>query len=226
MNKVYTCVESPIYFDVCLPVTSHPVKGLMSTDTPSSVDTSSFMRNYMAAQQSLYASIRAAGFSVTDADDVLQDVAVKLFESYASYNQERPFLPWALVVTKHAIYNTFRYNKVRSKMIVNSEVCQQIGDIINDELTNSCSKLEQEKEYLQCCMDELPEKSRTMISMRYFDEQGVKDIAEILGKTYASVNMTLSRIRSKLMDCVAARMSGIAQIKANGMASGRKETAS
>jgi RNA polymerase sigma-70 factor, ECF subfamily len=165
---------------------------------------SEFLRKFMGVQQALFAYIRSAGFGLTDADDILQDVAVELWEHYDSYDQKTQFVAWAIGIAKHRIFNQMRYNKVRMNTVVNSELCERIAGTVADTLESEKSELSQERERMKDCVERLPSESARLIRMRYGERRNLEEIAGYLGKSYAAANMVLSRIRDTLLQCVEA----------------------
>jgi RNA polymerase sigma-70 factor (ECF subfamily) len=61
------------------------------------------MRLWSLAQPAVSAFITAVLQDFTARDDVLQDVAVAVLESIDSYDDSRPFTPWAIGVARNQI---------------------------------------------------------------------------------------------------------------------------
>ena len=51
----------------------------------------------------------------------------------------------------------------------------------------------QDKDYLIECVNKLPEPYREIIALRYFEELGIKEIADIIGKTLGNTNVLIHR---------------------------------
>jgi RNA polymerase sigma-70 factor (ECF subfamily) len=165
-----------------------------------------FVNRFIEAQNALYAYVRSYGFNITDTEDLLQDVAQELWRCYPSYDPSHPFMAWAIGVTRNRVRTQLRRNAVRRKMIVDSEICEKISDSVEQAVLKYGSQFSSEREYLERCVDELQERSRRLIRYRYYENLTLQQIAGRVGKTYAAVNVALSRIRSWLMDCVSKRV--------------------
>jgi RNA polymerase sigma-70 factor (ECF subfamily) len=127
---------------------------------------------------------------------------MKLWESYASYMPSQPFVAWAIGVAKNVVRNKRRHDRVRAGTVVDSDICEQIGDVVADTLARENAALAEENEMLEKCIQRLPEPSMRLLRMRYGEGWSLRQMAESLGRTYATVNVTLSRIRNMLADCV------------------------
>lgn len=167
-----------------------------------------FLRKYTAVQQSIFAYIRSAGIRLEDAEDLLQEAAVALWESYESYDPRRPFIGWALGVTRNLIYRQYRYDRIRQKVVVDSELCARISDHVSAALDAHEDALAEEKKQMEGCIKALPERSRALIRMRYHDRLDLKSIGTQIGQSYAGTHMLLSRIRARLLDCVSGGLRG------------------
>jgi len=165
-----------------------------------------FLRRFLPAQQSIYAFVRAAGFDVNEAEDVVQDVALAAWKDFASYDPSLPFTAWAVGIARNITRNRRRYDRVRENVVVQSEVYDQIADCVADAVAGNESSFSREKEYLERCFQELPGRSRALIRLRYADEGSIDKVAQAIGGTYAAANMLLSRIRAALMECIVTKM--------------------
>ena len=65
-----------------------------------------------------------------DASEVVQEVSVRLWEKWDSYDKERPFLPWAMRFAYLQVLK-WRQSKARDKLIFSDELLAQIK-VTND----------------------------------------------------------------------------------------------
>ena len=162
-----------------------------------------FLRRFTPVQPHLFAYIRAAGFGWNEAEDLLQEAAVALWESYGAYDPERPFLAWGIGVTRRVILSSRRAGSARP-LVVDTEVCVKIANHLAESLELDRQRFDREREYLSECLEAMPAKWRDLIDMRYRQGLPLKQIAFRVGRSYAATNMWLSRVRGKLLDCMAS----------------------
>jgi RNA polymerase sigma factor (sigma-70 family) len=60
------------------------------------------------------------------------------------------------------------------------------------------------------CLGQLAPKARELVRLRYFEEWGPSQIASELSRTVNSVDVSLSKTREKLRECMRHRMDRIA----------------
>lgn len=60
------------------------------------------------AQPAVSAFVHAVVIDRAERDEVLQDVAIAVLESFPSYDPARPFVPWAIGIARHAVADSLR----------------------------------------------------------------------------------------------------------------------
>jgi RNA polymerase sigma-70 factor (ECF subfamily) len=155
-----------------------------------------FMRAFITAEPKLRAYAFACGLSREQADDLVQEEALVLWRRYDSYDSSRPFLPWALGIAHHLIQKSRQSS--RATCLLSPEVAQQ--------LAATCSGMEEELDQrqgaLRNCVQKLPENLRSLLSLRYGEQQSLAQIAQKLGRGLSATSMALHRIRQLLLECV------------------------
>ena len=125
-----------------------------------------------------------------------------------NYDTSRPFLAWAIGVARNAIRNQFRSRRVREKVLVDTEIVEKIAHRVGESLAEIEAELAEEKALMEKCIDALPERSRSLFTLRYRDALSLDVVAQQIDRSYAATNMLLTRIRSKLLECVGGSLEG------------------
>ena len=155
------------------------------------------------ARNVVFAQLLAGIGSFHDAEDVLQEVAVSVAKNYGSYDPARPFIAWALGITRNHMLMYFRRYH-RNRLVFSEQLIATIG-IQLETLADSPS--DQRREALHSCIRQLDERQRRLIEMRYSRGLSVNDIADSVGKSVAAVKGSLHRVRKALERCVNIRTS-------------------
>ena len=163
-----------------------------------------FLTQFLAAQSTLRAYVRSHGYGPADTDDILQSAALELWKSYANYDPSRPFSAWAFVITRNLISKRRRSSKVL-RMTVSSELCDTIADRVAPALVEHERRFAAEREHLADCLQKLGQDARSMLALKYNENLDLATIAARTGKGMAAVNMVLSRLRAKLLDCISLK---------------------
>ncbi len=159
-------------------------------------------RNWERARTAVFAQLLAGIGSFHDAEDILQEVAVSVAKSYANYDPQRPFVAWALGITRNHMLMYFRKHH-RERLVFNDELMSTVGDHLEQ---LSVQQSDQRREALHECLGRLDGRQRRLIEMRYSSGNSIQEIADSLGKSIAAVKGSLHRVRRSLEHCVSIRM--------------------
>ena len=66
-------------------------------------------REWALAQPAVAAFLTSVVRDFRERDDLLQDVAVAVIESFESYDESRPFVPWAIGIARHRVGTCLLY---------------------------------------------------------------------------------------------------------------------
>jgi RNA polymerase sigma-70 factor (ECF subfamily) len=154
-------------------------------------------------QPSVNRFVRSFIRSRSDAEDVLQDVALRVLESADRYDRARPFIGWALGIARNAVTNHLR-RRYRDKHIFDSEAMDRIANAYEqvDE------RVDDMKDALEQCVGAVAGRNRSLLQLRYCDGLAIKRVAEQLGISVNSATVALHRLRDSLRTCVTARLKG------------------
>ena len=160
-----------------------------------------FARNWLSAQQSISLFINAAVTNNADAEDILQEVACQVAEKYDDYDSERPFLPWSIGVAKIKIAEYYRTQKK-----INSTFSSDYLESLTEACFRMHSQLHPYSKALQECLKKLDSKSEKLLMLRYQENLAPQTIAEMNDTTSGSIRVKLTRIRTRLKNCMQLRV--------------------
>ena len=171
------------------------------------MDKEYFIENVVCHRAKLLAYATKMMKNSYDAEDVLQEVFIKLWvlrENLVKYNSVYAF---SLQVTKNLCIDKLRVGKPRNKRdeegqtirkpyFVNGtveiidEASTPIESLTNKDNLKTVSKI----------MEDLPEVQKLILKMRHVDELEISEIAEILGCTNEYVRVNISRGRKRVRE--------------------------
>lgn len=150
---------------------------------------------------------RIAGYILTlvpnlsDADEILQETHVKLWEEQERFELGTDFAAWAIRVAHFEVL-TWRKRRSRRPMI--------FDDALLNDLTKSIETVgelaEKRQNALVACLSELSDNSRNILLQIYGEGEKIKDIAVKLGKSAESTYKAVQRLRMALRDCIEQRL--------------------
>ena len=132
-----------------------------------------------------------------DASEVVQEVSVRLWEKWDSYDQDRPFLPWAMRFAYLQVLK-WRQGKAREKLIFSDDLLSQIN------ATNDYEEplMEARRKTLTLCLDKLNKDDRRIVELRYGRHGAIKEEAKKTGVKMHKLYYALERIRIQLLNCI------------------------
>ncbi len=134
-------------------------------------------------------------------DDVFQEVALTLWEKFRDYDRARPFGAWARGVAAKKVLQ--RWEKAgRSAQPFAPATIQAILDAYE----RTEARADVMGEAPERCLDDLPEKSRRLLALRYDEGLTLGEVARRVGSTLDAVHKALARLRTRLQECVEQRL--------------------
>ncbi len=123
-----------------------------------------------------------------DAEDIMQEVFLKYFQSHPVFQNEVHERSWLMKVTINAGKNLIRSGWYKKRTEIDW------GRLTaKEEITGA----ERSADVLQAVLS-LPERYRIAVYLYYYEELSIREIADVTGSTEAAVSQQLSRARNKL----------------------------
>jgi RNA polymerase sigma-70 factor (ECF subfamily) len=160
-------------------------------------DPNQFVLQLVSHQFQLYSYILAAVPHSSDADDVMQETAIALWEMFDQYQPGTDFGAWARSVARYRVLK-FRERKSRAPLLADEELLEKISlaAAVQDE------QFEARRKALATCLRKLPNRDRELLSMTYDPRhRTLRQVAEALGRPANTVYKAVSRIHRVLSSC-------------------------
>ena len=131
-----------------------------------------------------------------EAEEVSQDTFLKVYRSLNKFKGDSKFSTWIYKVAYNSCLDQIKKNRKHQNNVEINEFTQyQIKTIDNafDVLVE-----EERNQIIQDCMNLLPSEDSFLLTLYYFEEQSLEEIANIVGLTANNVKVKLFRSRKKL----------------------------
>jgi len=122
------------------------------------------------------------------ATDVSQDAFVKAYEELARLRKAEAFGPWLMKITRRCALDSVRRKPKETRLETK----------IAAAIENPDGQLAEDKQRLLAAVVKLPESEKQVVLLRYFGDNSVNDVAEVLGRSVGTVTKQLSRARGRL----------------------------
>lgn len=148
----------------------------------------------------LYWHVRRLVCCHEDADDLVQEIFIKIWAALPSFREEAQLFTWIYRIATNETLNFLRKQKVRAALTFRSIDAEMERRIDDDPYFNG-SKAQR---VLMKALQKLPQKQKTVFSLRYFDDMKYEEISEITGTSVgalkASYHIAYEKIKSELKD--------------------------
>ncbi|MBX2900392.1 MAG: sigma-70 family RNA polymerase sigma factor [Cyclobacteriaceae bacterium] len=151
-----------------------------------------------AYQHRVYSHVRKMVIDHDDADDVTQEVFIKVYKAIGNFREDAQLFTWIYRIATNECL-TFLNKKRRRFFFPIEDVAGQLAGKLD--ATPELSGDEIQKK-LQKALLTLPDKQRAVFNMKYFDELSYEDMAEItntsVGALKASYHHAVKKIEAYL----------------------------
>jgi RNA polymerase sigma-70 factor (ECF subfamily) len=156
-----------------------------------------FLSLFLRSEREIFRYVAVLVPNVTDAEDIVQQTAMALWEKFDAYDPSQPFTPWAC---------RFALNKARQWIERRQRWQALLNHGLAEELAQRRLELEPEFEqrlkHLEGCLGKLPETQRSLVEGYYYERASIETLAERSGRTEAATYKILQRVRDALQVCV------------------------
>lgn len=156
-----------------------------------------FLSLFLRSEREIYRYVAVLVPSVADAEDIVQQTALALWERFDSYDPSQPFTPWAC---------RFALNKARQWIERRQRWQALLEGGLGEELAQRREELRPELEarlkHLEHCLKRLPPEQRSLVEGYYYRRDPVEQLAVGSNRTVAATYKTLQRVRQTLQTCI------------------------
>ena len=158
-----------------------------------------FLSLFLRSEREIYRYVAVLVPNVADAEDIVQQTALALWEKFDAYDPALPFTPWAC---------RFALNKARQWLERRQRWQALLEGGLAEELALRREALRPELEarlkHLEGCLNKLPEEQRTLVEGYYYRRDSIEKLAVDSNRSVAATYKTLQRVRQALQGCIEA----------------------
>ena len=145
-------------------------------------------------QQKVYWQVRRIIINHDDADDVIQEVFIKVWKNLGSFRQDAQLFTWLYrIATNESL--TFLKKKQAKNNVSLDDLTVEMSESLNTDPYFSGSEIEKK---LQQAILGLPEKQRLVFNMRYYDDLKFQEISDILGTSVGGLKASYHLAAKKI----------------------------
>ena len=134
--------------------------------------------------------LKARGINPTDAQDLSQNVFVKLHENRAQYSSKFPFLPWVFTITRHVFIDFLRKKK---SIPTDSKILEFLVDSKPQDKPSG-----EDQDWVNHALSTLPQAERDLIRLRFEEGLSFEAMAKKMNLESATLRKRVSRLLGTL----------------------------
>lgn len=154
-------------------------------------------RLWTLAQPAVSAFVASMVRDIHARDDILQNVAVAVLDSFGSYDPSRPFIAWAIGVARNQVRLYLR-RQSRERLAFDQPALDHLERAFAEISSRDVRMLD----YLDDCVASLEQRGERLCELRYTNDLKPAAIAPLVGMSPNGVAKALQRIRDLLRVCM------------------------
>lgn len=142
------------------------------------------------------------------AEDITQEVFVRVYKSAACYRPQAKFQTWVFTIARNLSLNELRRGKKTAVSLEepflsgDGEVKRQVADPQGENPDQELLR-EEKTAAVKAAIHDLPENQRTAVLLRRYEEFSYEEIAQAMQISVQAVKSLLSRAKNNLRDSLA-----------------------
>ena len=148
-------------------------------------------------QQKIYWHVRRMVIDHDDADDVTQDIFVKVWRNLDKFREDSQLYTWLYRIATNECITFLNKKKQKQNISLDDESSAYLSETLADGNYFNGDKAQMK---LQQALLTLPEKQRLVFNMKYFDDMKYDEISEVLGTSVgalkASYHLAVKKIEN------------------------------
>ncbi|CAN5810499.1 RNA polymerase sigma factor [soil metagenome] len=149
-------------------------------------------------QERLYWHIRRMVVDHDDANDVLQNMFIKVWKGLGNFREDSQLYTWMYRIATNECLTFIEQQKKRSSVSLSNEDNGLANQLKADKNFDS-SKVEWK---LQLAMQQLPEKQRAVFNLRYYDEMPYEEMSRVLETSEGALKASYHHAVKKIEDYI------------------------
>lgn len=136
-----------------------------------------------------------------DADDVMQETTLLMWEKFNEFEPGTDFFAWAKAIARYRILN-LRKRKARS----HCQLDENVLELLQSDRESYDDQVDKKLDALRSCIRKLSKDHRTILQFKYSAEIPARMIAKQTGMPLHTLYRKLSNLHAILLSCVRREM--------------------
>jgi RNA polymerase sigma-70 factor (ECF subfamily) len=159
-----------------------------------------FLRLFLQNERRLYAYILTLLPNRSDADDVLQEASLVMWDKFDAGQPPGDFAAWGCRIAYFKVLD-FRKKCHRSRVLFSQALLERLAEAAAE--PQAARQLDARREALADCVAKLSPRDRDLLARRFAEGATTQSTAAQVGRSVDAVYKALAKIRQSLFECVS-----------------------
>lgn len=139
-----------------------------------------------------------------EAEEIAQDTFIKIYKALHKFKGESKFSTWTYKITYNTCLDALKKRKKEKSVTYIEDFGEHQVKALHEILDTIDEK--ERNQAIQECLNELPNDEAFLLTLYYFDEQSVEEIAKVMNNSASNIKVKLFRTRKKLAHILKRRL--------------------
>ncbi len=182
--------------------------GLLDHDPPAEADRPavspsakgrSFLRLFLRNERRVYAYVLTLVPNRADADDILQDASLVMWDKFDERHPPDDFAAWGCRIAYFKVLDFYKKGR-RARVRFSQAMLERVAETAVEQA--AALQLDERRDALAGCLEKLPPRDQDLIARRFAPGATTQSAAAAVGRSVDAVYKALAKIRQALFDCV------------------------
>lgn len=139
-----------------------------------------------------------------EAEEISQDTFIKIFKSLNKFKGESKFSTWVYKITYNTCLDRLKKNKKENSVVYIEDFSEHQVKAIETVFDTIDEK--ERNQRIQDCLLLLPSEDAFLLTLYYFDNQSIEEIAKVMDSNANNIKVKLFRSRKKMASILKERL--------------------
>lgn len=141
---------------------------------------------------------RRARLSADDKKDILQNIFIKTYLNLNNFDRDLKFSSWIYRIAHNEVIDWYRKSRIRPSLSLDDENLKILETLAGETDIETSAETAALAEAAKAALENLPEKYREVLILRFFEEKDYAEISDILAAPAGTVATRISRAKKEL----------------------------
>lgn len=141
---------------------------------------------------------RISGLSLDDAQDLLQEVFIKVYQNLNDFDQSLKFSSWIYRIAHNQVISNYRKNKSRPQLSLFDLDLESYENLVSDFDVNQSIDQKILRQKISKALEAIDLKYKEVLVLKYLEGRSYEEISDIIKKPVNTVGTLLRRAKKTL----------------------------